>query len=162
MQPLAQFQIELVDHAGDGKRGCRTQRLLHGPQGLFAVRRLGQDQARRIEAEAVAAMTMQAAVFAQSVGRHHQEQLLAPAGWGKGGKRAETGENRRDETEGRCSTGAGVGHDLMERPAGEATLRQVGIQDGQAKGQGTAQTIRSPGQEAAQFLQDYRATSRHG
>jgi hypothetical protein len=95
MQPLAGFQIELVDCARDRGRRRRTQRLLHGPQRFFAVRRLDQDQAGRIETEILQAVTVQAAmraaVLAQPKDRHHQEQWLRA--W-------QAGENRRDETEG--------------------------------------------------------------
>ena len=64
MQPLAQFQIERVDDAGDGGRRRRPHRLLHGPQGFLAMRGLDQDQAGRIETERVEAMAVQPAVRA--------------------------------------------------------------------------------------------------
>jgi hypothetical protein len=89
MQPLAQFQIELVDHADDGGRRSRAQRLLDRPQGFSAVRRLDQDQARRIEAEVLEAMAMKPAVWAKPEGRHDEDELFPPplrgrVGWGVG------------------------------------------------------------------------------
>jgi hypothetical protein len=64
MQPLAQFQIERVDDAGDGGRRRRSHRLLHGPQGFLAVRGLDQNEAGRIETERIEAMAMQPAMRA--------------------------------------------------------------------------------------------------
>jgi len=64
MQFLAGLQIELVDHPGDRLRRCRTQRLGNRPQCFFAVRRLDQDQARRIEAESVEAVPGKTAMLA--------------------------------------------------------------------------------------------------
>jgi len=78
MQPLAGFQIELVDHPGDGGRRTRAQRLLDRPQGFSSVRRLDQNQACRIETETVEAMAMKPAIFTESVGRQHQEQGASP------------------------------------------------------------------------------------
>ena len=78
MQLLAGFQIELVDHAGDGLRRRRTQRLLHGPERLFAVRRLDQDQTGGIETESVEAMAMQPAVFAKPISRHDEDDRVHP------------------------------------------------------------------------------------
>jgi hypothetical protein len=72
MQPLAQFQIERVDDAGDGGRRRRPHRLLHGPQGFLAMRGLDQNEAGRIETERVEAMAMQPAVravWAQAISR---------------------------------------------------------------------------------------------
>ena len=83
---MAQFQIEFVDHSGDGGGRTRTQRLLHGPQGLSAVRRLDQDQAARIETEAIEAMTMRTAVFAQPVAGHDEKELFPPPLWGRVGR----------------------------------------------------------------------------
>ena len=77
MQPLAQFQIERVDDAGDGGRRRRPHRLLHGPQGFLAVRGLDQNEAGRIETERVEAMTMQPAVravWAQPIGGRDEKE----------------------------------------------------------------------------------------
>ena len=49
----------------------------------------------------------------------------------------------------------------MQGAAGEAALRQAGIKGGKAEGQGFA-LLRHPGQQAAQFLHDGGAISRHG
>ena len=53
------------------------------------------------------------------------------------GWQAEAGKERHDEAEG--GGGGGLfGHDLMQRAAGEAALRQVPIDGGKAKGMGLA------------------------
>ena len=77
MQPLTGFQIELIDDAGDGRGRARMQRLLHGPQGIFAVRRLDQDQPVRRQTERVQPMTMRTAVIAQAVGREDEDELVS-------------------------------------------------------------------------------------
>ncbi len=108
MQFLAGLQIELVDHACDGLRRCRTQRLGNRPQCFFAVRRLDQDQARRIEAESVEAVPGKTAMLAPPIGRHDEDNLVLPstraalararvhACWGRGKK---VGKERHDEAE---------------------------------------------------------------
>ena len=85
MQPLADFQIELVDDAGDGGGRARMQRLLHSPQGFFAVRGLDQDQTCRIETESVEAMTVKPAKFAQLIAWHDEDDLFPPPLWGREG-----------------------------------------------------------------------------
>jgi hypothetical protein len=74
MQPLTGFQIELVDDAGDSGRRARAQRLFHGPQRVFAMRRLGEDQPTRIETERAEAMPVRPAVIAQSIGREDKNE----------------------------------------------------------------------------------------
>jgi hypothetical protein len=83
MQPLTGFQIELVDDAGDGGRRARAQRLFHGPEGVFAVCCLDQDQPARIETEGTQATTMRPAVIAQAVGREDEKELFPPPLWGR-------------------------------------------------------------------------------
>ena len=81
MQPLAGFQIERVDQAGDGGGRRRTHRFLHGPQGFLAVRGLDHDQAGRIETERVETMTMQPAMGAvgpQPIGGQDKDDLFPP------------------------------------------------------------------------------------
>jgi len=78
LQPLARFQIEPVDHAGNGGRRARMQRLLHGPQAFSAMRRLDQNEAARIEAQRADAVAMQTAVIAQPVGREDEDDLFRP------------------------------------------------------------------------------------
>jgi hypothetical protein len=171
MQPLAQFQIELVDHAGDGGRRTRTQRLFHGPEGFVAVPGLGQDQTTRIEAETIAAMAMRTAIFAQSIGRHDEEEFFPPptraalagarghACWRRGGN---AGKQRQNEAEG----GRGAAFfrdDLMQGPAGKTALRQAAIDGGKTEGEGLSG--RKPlhfGQQPAQFLCDSSAISHCG
>jgi hypothetical protein len=77
MQPLAQFQIELVEDANDGGRHRRAQHLFHGPQGFFAMGGLDQDQAARIETERGEAVTIEPpmrAIGAQPVSRHDEDK----------------------------------------------------------------------------------------
>jgi hypothetical protein len=76
MQFLAQFQIELVDHPGDGGRRARTQRFGKRPQGLFALRGLDQNETRRIKSEAVETMSIKPAVAARDMARQHQHDRM--------------------------------------------------------------------------------------
>ena len=91
MQLLAQFQIEPVDHPGDGGWRARTQRFGKRPQGLFALRGLDQDKARRVETETVETMTIRAAVFAPPIGRHDEDDWISVR---------QAGQKRDDEAEG--------------------------------------------------------------
>ncbi len=128
MQPLAQFQIELVDHAGDGGRRTRTQRLFEGPQSFLAMRGFDQDQTSRVEAKTMAAVTMRTAIFAQPIGRHDKQErtILRQAG-----------KQRHDEPESRRDA-AFFRHDFMQGPADKATPRQAPIDGGKAEGEGPA------------------------
>ena len=63
MQPLAGPEIKTIDCTRDRGRRGRAQSFLDGPEGLFIVRRFDQDQAGRIETEAVEAMPMRTAVM---------------------------------------------------------------------------------------------------
>jgi hypothetical protein len=78
MQPLTGFQIELIDDAGDRGRRARAQRLFHGPERVFAVRRLDEDQPARIKPERAEAMPIRPAVIAQAVGREDEEKRMRP------------------------------------------------------------------------------------
>ena len=129
MQFLAQFQIELVDHPGDGGWRARTQRLGKSPQGLFAVRRLDQDETRRIKAESVEAMAANAAMWAPRVARHHQDDRISAR---------QARQNRHDEAEGGGKGALAVGHDFMQRAGSEATMRQAGIKRGKPEWQSLA------------------------
>jgi len=176
LQPLAQFQIEPVDHSGDGGRRRRTQRLLQGPESVFAVRRLDQDEAGRIEPEGANAMTVKTAVFAPTIGRHDEDER-------RGGRQSdcrrrgtpmtkfsplalfsrkrETGmrKERHDEAESGGS-GALVGHDFMQGATGQTALRQVGIDGRQAERQGGANVLYSRHQAAEFFHNDGAAAGR--
>jgi hypothetical protein len=127
----------------------------------------GQDQTARIEAESIAAMAMRTAIFAQSIGRHDEEELFPPtraalararghACCGRGGN---AGKQRQNEAEG----GRGAAffrHDLMQGAAGKAALRQVTIDGGKTEGEDLSG--RKPfhfGQQPPQFLRDSRAVS---
>jgi hypothetical protein len=85
LQPLAGFQIKLVDDAGDGGRRARVQRLLDRPQGFSAVRRLHQNEARRIEAERAQPVAIKAAVGAEPIGGQDEDNLFPPPLWGRVG-----------------------------------------------------------------------------
>jgi hypothetical protein len=129
---------------------------------------LDQDQTARIEAETIAAMAMRTAIFAQSIGRHDEEELFLPpiraalartrghACWGRGGN---AGQQRQNEAEG----GRGAAffrHDLMQGAARKATLRQVVIDGEKTEGEGLSG--RKPlhfGQQPAQFLRDSSTVS---
>ncbi len=100
------------------------QRLLQSPQGVFAMRRLDQDEAGRIETENVEAMTVKPAKFAHLIAWHDEDERL--------GLR-EAGKDCRHEAEG-GRRGALFGHDLMQPAAGQTTLRKVGIEGGKTEG----------------------------
>jgi hypothetical protein len=74
MQPLARFQIELIDDAHDGGRRRRTQRFLDRPQRVVAVRGLDHDQTRGIKAKAAQPVPGGPAVFAKAVSGKDQEE----------------------------------------------------------------------------------------
>jgi len=151
MQLLAGFQIELVDHTGDSGRRTRTQRLGKSPQRFLAVSGLDQDQAARIETEAVETVSGKPAVLAQSVGGSYEDERVSLR---------QAGKNRCDEAEGRRYGAFRLGHDFMQRAAGEAAHWQVGIKRADTEGQGFVQTLMA-GQEPAQFLYHGGATAGH-
>jgi hypothetical protein len=138
VQPLARLQIEPVDHSGDRKRHARMQGLRQGPQSVFAVRRFDQSDARRIEAEAVEPMSVEAAMFALPVGRHDEDDRFRPPAartaaitvralqaLGKGqvlgrGEAPQHGDRESESCrKGRCRRG----DDLMQGAGGQAALR---------------------------------------
>jgi hypothetical protein len=156
MQFLAGLEIEPVDHPRDGGRRGRMQRLRHGPQAFFAMRRFDQDQAGGIETEggeAVAGnMSGKPAMLAQPIGRNDEDERAA---------RRQAGKNGHDEAEGGGDGAFRLGHDFMERAAGQAALGQVGIKRGKAEGQGAAPGLLGGPDQATQFLHDGGAVSRH-
>jgi hypothetical protein len=78
MQPLAEFQIELVDDPGDRGRRARPQRLLDRPQGVVAVRGFDQDEALRIEPERGETMAVKAAMVAKAVSGEDEDKFFPP------------------------------------------------------------------------------------
>ncbi len=62
--------------------------------------------------------------------------------------RREASKYRRDETQGGRQGAPSFRHDFVQAPAGQAALRQAGINGGKVEGQGCAQTL-NPGQQAA-------------
>jgi hypothetical protein len=148
LQLLAGLKIEPVDHSGDGLRGCRMQSFRHGPQGFFAVRRLDQDQAGGIETEAVQSMSGKPALLAVAVSRHDEDDRVSPR---------QTAENRHEKAEGGRGFACRRGNDFMQRPAGKAAFREVGIKHGNAEGQGLGAVfapILGDPQQATQFRHD--------
>jgi hypothetical protein len=98
MQPLARFQIQLVDEARDGRRRARMKRLFDRPQGVFAMGGFDQDKMRRIEAERVQSVAKKAAVGTQPVCWQDENNLFPPSSWG----RVERGLARRWEIVDAC------------------------------------------------------------
>jgi hypothetical protein len=131
MQFLAGLQIELVDHPDDRLRRCRTQRLGNRPQCFFAVRRLDESQACRIETESVEAVSGKTAMLAPSIGRQDKDER---------GRKRKAGKERHDEAEGGRQFAFRLGYDLVQRAAGQAAFRQVAIDRGNAEGQDFVQT----------------------
>jgi hypothetical protein len=125
LQPLAQFQIQLVDQASDGGRRARTQRFFHRPQRLFAVSGLDHDQTRGIKTESIETMTVEPAVAALSVDRHDKDERV---------KSWQAGQERHDKAEGGCRRVLCVRYDFMRGAAGEAAIRQTGIDGSKAEG----------------------------
>ncbi len=131
LQTLAGSEIELVDGADDGSRGCRVQRFLDRPQGLFALRGFDQDQPAWIESKRVEAVTVKPAknvapLWAVAISRCDPNQR---AGFWQ------TTEHCRDEPESRCGRTLCFGHDFMQATAGQTTLRQMGIEGGKTEWQ---------------------------
>ena len=126
------------------------QSLRHGPEGVFAVRGFDQDDARRIKAEAVEAMAARAALFALPIGRDDEEE---------GAARRLARQHRHGETKGGRKGARRVRHDLMQGAAGQAALRQMGIEREQAEGQGAVDIVR-PGKHTPQTGKHSRTRSR--
>ena len=126
------------------------QSLRHSPEGFFPVRRFDQSDADRIEAEAVEPMSAKAAMVALPIGRHDEEE---------GAARRQVAQHRHDETEGGRKRVCHFRYDLMQGAAAEATLRQMGIDSGQAEGQG-AVDIAYPRQKTAQLPENGGARGR--
>ena len=139
MQLLTGFEVEPVDHPDDGVRRARTQRFRQGPERFFAMRRLDQNEAARIETKAVEAVAKKPAVLASAVGRHDEDER---------GRAGDVRQQRDDEAEGGGYSVLRLGHDLMQGAAGQTALRQAGIESGQAERQRLARTFPS-GQQAA-------------
>ncbi len=152
MQFLAGLQIESVDHAGDGGRRRRTQRLGHRPQRFFAVRGLDHNHAGRIETESTKPMAAKLAISAPSVSRDDDDDRMQPR---------QAGEKRCDETEGRRLCGFGRGYDFMQGTGGQAAFRQIGIECVEAEGQSAARAF-ADGKKLAQFMDHGSARRRHG
>jgi hypothetical protein len=90
MQPLTEFQVELVDDADDCGRRARPQRLLDRPQGIVAARGFDQDQALRIEPERGEPMAVKPAMIAKTVSREDAYDFTLPCR-GRVGERSEPG-----------------------------------------------------------------------
>ena len=87
---------------------------------------LDQNEAGRIKTENVEAMTVKPAMFAPPIGRHHEDERL---------RSHPAGEDRRQEAKG-GGGGACFGHHLVQAAAGQSALGEMGIDSGQAEGQG--------------------------
>jgi hypothetical protein len=62
---------------------------------------------------------------------------------------SEARQQRRDETHRGRHGACAVRHDFMQRTAGEAAVRQMGIDRRHAEGEGFARALRRSGQQAA-------------
>ncbi len=91
------------------------------------------------------------------VSRHDEDERASPR---------QTAKNRHDKAEGGREGACRRGNDFMQRPAGKAAFRQMGIKRGKAEGQGLVGGLRAslPGgtQQATQFRHDGGAASRWG
>ena len=154
MQFLAGFQIEPIDHAGDGLRRLRTQRFHQYPQSVVAMRRLHDDRAARIEAEAVKPVSGQTTALARSIARHHEDDLsVACRFWGGGAKPC---QYRNDKTESGWECSLRCRNDLMQRARDKSTIRQMAIKGGKPERQSGMQGLGRaslPRQQKTQFGQ---------
>jgi len=89
------------------------QRLLNGPQGVLALRRLHQDETAWIKTQRTHAMAIQAAVTAKPVSRDDEEERTTTR---------KTDKQRHHETKG-GRKGVLLGNDLMQSATGKAALR---------------------------------------
>jgi hypothetical protein len=76
LQFLTGLEIDLVDHANDGCRRARMQSFRKRPERLFAMRRFGEDDTRRIETERLQPMSGQTAMPVLPIGRHHGDKRM--------------------------------------------------------------------------------------
>jgi hypothetical protein len=143
MQLLAQFQIEPVDHPGDGSRRCRTQGLGKSPQRLFAMCRLDHNEARRIETKPAETLSVKAAVATSRVARHHQDDRISTRRAAKNRTK-----NRRDKAEGGSDCAFALRYNFMQRTSGQTAIRQVGIKRAKPERQGFTQAAVSRQQAA--------------
>ncbi len=127
MQPLAQFQIELVDDADDRAWGTRAQRLLDRPKGVVAARGFDQNQAFRIEPERGQTMAVKAAMVVKAVTGEDEDELFGSPWWGRG---EDVRKQCRDKAK-RSGGGVRLGDDFMQRAAGESAIGKASIQRGQ-------------------------------
>jgi hypothetical protein len=95
-------------------------------------------------------VSAKAAMFALPIGRQNEDEGAAPR---------QARQYGHDETEGSREDIFRFGDDLMQGAAGQAALRQVGIESGQAEGERVVDIVH-PWQQTAQFLQNSGARSR--
>src|SRR5215510_16169504 len=69
VQSLARSEIELPNHARDGRRRSRVERFFHGPERLRGVLGLDQNHAGGIKTEAIEAMAIAAPECREAAGR---------------------------------------------------------------------------------------------
>jgi hypothetical protein len=168
MQFLAGFQVEPIDRPRDDARRARAQRFHESPQGFFPMRRLHQDRAAWIEAEAIEAMpgytSGQMSASAPSISRHDEEDRFSAPLWRREEcrrrRRGPARQNRHEKTESRRQRSLCCRDDLMQSAASEAAFRQVRIQGVKSEGQRllvpiVVQAVR-PRQQPAQFGHDGR------
>src|SRR5262245_3928784 len=74
VQSLARSEIELPDHAGNGRRRSRVERLFHGPERLRGVLRIDQNHASGMKPDAVQAMAGGTAKRRETAGRGDKEK----------------------------------------------------------------------------------------
>lgn len=124
-QTLAGFEVELASERACDRSGAScADGFLRGPEGFGLVRGFHQDQARRIEAELVEAVTMGVSAAVELFrGEHEQE--------GRASRHA--GEERQEEAEGGGQVGFVCGCDLVHGAEGEAAVREMVLQLGQAE-----------------------------
>ena len=119
MQSLTRLEIERVDHAGDGGRSARAQRLLHGPQRLRRVCRLDQDHTGRIETESMETMTVRNSIAGKTADRQDEQERPAVR---------HAAQQRRDEAKGSRQVAVGFGRNFMQGSQRESARWQMRIE----------------------------------
>jgi hypothetical protein len=165
MQLLTGLEIEPFDRARDRRRRTRAQGFLHRPEGLFLIRRVDQDHARRIDTETIEAVSMRAgegrhlvdwqSSHTHAMGRHDDQQRAAAR---------HAAKKRGDEAERGWNIAVGCGGDLVQGRKRQTALWQMGIQRGKAEGKGARVGGKAfhARQQAAQFMHHLSAGSGQG
>ncbi len=120
---MARAKSQAFDHAYDGRGQSGTQGFFQSPLCLLVVLCRDQKDTRRIEPEAMQAMSIRKALFIDPIRSGDDEhRSMRPVGL------CDATEQRGCEANGGCGIRGGVGGNLMERAKGQAALREMRIE----------------------------------